>query len=404
MGVGHELEAEWQSFTDPETGRLVREYTTDGANSYPLYYFIDSITPPAAGKPDYLVFHSERTSWVQLYRMDLGTGAITQLTAGTTSDSGWAPWCEPRLRGIHNHLSALNAARREAFYFQDETLYGVNLDTLETRVARELPGRICVSQNGFSPDGRFFAFVHADRATWNRWIADTLAVRNMVPERTRPGAWRRGMPCTIGLLDVRDGTLTTVAELDFLAHHVFFVDEDRLLLNHLRDHNGMWLIHRDGSGARELRPPDENGGVCHQVAHARGLDYEAPGHDGAGKTNHMGRYDLARDTYEEIPVPYRGYIHTGRDPAGRFAFFEHHEGADHEIVALHHPRDPDRRSFETLRRMAPYPACAKGQRFHAHPFLSPRRDELFYTEVVDGRSRIRALDVGDLVDAGDGWD
>jgi hypothetical protein len=404
MSIGQSLEPESTVATDPDTGRRITQWTAAEANNYPLYYFIPSITRPEPGKPDYLVFHSERSSWVQLYRMDLANGVITQLTDGHTRNSGWALWCEWCLRGIYNHLSALNQATREVFYFQDEQLRGVHLDTLETRLVAELPRRICISQNGFSPDGRWFVFVHADSAMYHQRLSDRLAAKDMMPHWDDREGWRNSVPCTIGVVDTASGRVHDVIGLDFHVHHVFFVDNDRILVNHIKDGNGMWLIHRDGSGRRTLRPTDEHGGVVHQVVTDRGIYYEAVKLTDAGHVNHIGRYDLQRDTFSEIPAPFPGYIHTGWDPAGKFLFFEHHGPDGHELMSLHHPHDPQRRRFETLRRMAPYPVGRKGQRFHAHPFLSPDRRRLFYTEVIDGRSQVCSLDVADLVDRDEYWD
>jgi hypothetical protein len=143
------------------------------------------------------------------------------------------------------------------------------------------------------------------------------------------------------------------------------------------------------------------------VVTERGIYYEAVA-PGRGHGNHIGRYDLETDTFDEIPIPFSGYVHTGWDPRGVFLFFEHHSFAHqpeaHEIMSVHFPRDPARRQFQTLRSMARYPECRKGQRFHAHPFLNPQRDSLFYTEVVDGRSQVCSIDVSDLVDLNEYWD
>ena len=84
MGIGERFPAEWETIHDDETGRTVQQLTTARANSYPLYYFIPSHTPDGR----MLVFHSERSGWVQLYAMDLQSGEIVQLTDGHTQDSG----------------------------------------------------------------------------------------------------------------------------------------------------------------------------------------------------------------------------------------------------------------------------------------------------------------------------
>ena len=83
----------------------------------------------------------------------------------------------------------------------------------------------------------------------------------------------------------------------------------------------------------------------------------------------------------------------------QFLFFEHH-GKTHGLFSIHFPTGQPK--IKTLRTMARYPE--RGQRFHAHPFLSPNRHGLFYTEVIDGGSQICALDVGDLVDLEESWE
>jgi len=123
----------------------------------------------------------------------------------------------------------------------------------------------------------------------------------------------------------------------------------------------------------------------------------------SGARNWFGRYDLETDRFEEMPLPeIDGYVHTGLDPAGRFLFFEEH-GAKHRLMSLHFPHVAGRRQLKTLREMAAYPSPG-GQRYHAHPFLSPDRKWLFYTEPIDGYSQICAIDVRELVDRDEYWD
>lgn len=400
MAIGDIFPAEWQTLTDEATGRTLRQLTSAPANSYPLYYFIPTITPD--GKT--LIFHSERSGWVQLYRLDLESGEIGQLSDGRTRDAGWAIWCEPRLRGIYNHLSALNGVHREVYYFQDEEIRSTHIDTFENRQVATIPGRISIGQSGFSPDGRRFAFIHADRALFERAIADRESTLNMDQPFSHE-AWRNDLPVTVGLIDTESGAYRDVIQLDFHVHHVFFLDNERLLINHVQNHNGMWIVNIDGSGVRILRGRTEHGDICHQIVTERGIYYESNVWMEGMRTVYFGRYDLESDTYEDVAIPGVGYVHTGNDPAGRFLFIENQEAdrpnGRHELLSIHFPHDPERFRVQVLRSLQP---IVRGQRYHAHPLLGPDRRWLYFTEVVAGYSQVCALDVADLVDLDEYWD
>ncbi|WP_168119054.1 PD40 domain-containing protein [Paenibacillus sp. HB172176] len=401
MPIGTAFPAEALTLVDAGSGRTVRQWTSAKANSYPLYYFIPSITR----ENDYLVFHSERSGWVQLYRMSLQTGEIAQLTEGRTLDSGWAVFCEHHLRGIYNHLSALNQTRREVYYFQDEELRCTHLDTLKNSLIYTIPGRISIGQSGFSEDGKWFVFVHADRQIFKEAVMEREALENMRLEADFIG-WRNKIPSTIGLIHTETGEYKEVIALDYHVHHVMFAG-NRIVVNHPKNHPGMWMMEMDGSGVRELRPDPDNKGVNHQVITERGIYYEtmAKVNEKGERIVRIGKYDLQTDSYEEIGLTGLGYAHTGWDPAGNFLFFENMLGINgeegHELFALHYPKDPQRTKRNVLRTM---PAIRRGQRFHGHPFLSPDRKWLFYTEVVDGYSQVCAVDVHDLVDLNEYWD
>lgn len=398
MPIGDVHPPEIKRITDPEAGRSITQYTAANANNYPLYYFIPSHT--ADGR--YVCFHSERSDYVQLYRLDTQSGEIVQLTDGRTRESGWAIWCQPHLRGIYNHLSALNTVTDDAFYFQDEEIRSTNLRTLESRHVCDIPGRISIGQTGFSPDGKAFAFVHADRDHFTRAFSDREALINMKRFDWAGGhqAWRNGVPCTISLVDTETGAIRDVIDLDYHVHHVFYLDADRLLVNHPKDTHGMWIVNLDGTGVRTLRPEDEHGAIVHQVVTEDGIYYEACKRFDGHRENWFGRYDVDTDTWDEVQLPGLGYVHTGFDPAGRFLFFENDDGETHQLLSAHFPHDPDRYELRVLKTLTP---IQHGQRFHAHPFLSPDRRQLFYTEVLDGFSQVCALDVSDLVDLDEYW-
>jgi hypothetical protein len=375
-GIGTRLAPELREYKDAETGRAIRQFTSARANSYPLYYFIPTVT--ADGR--YAVLHSERSGWVQLYRLELATGAMAQLTAGTTRDSGWFIWCEGHLRGIFNHLSALNQASGEVWYFQDEELRATNVETFSNRRVLGLEGRRPMGQAAFSPDGKTFAFIHADARLMRERMADLDSLSNMGMGWWNSN-WRQTIPTVIGVVDTATGRYRDVIRLDYHVHHVIFGSSTTLLVNHLTTGPGMWRIETDGTGRRDVRVLD------HQVVTARGIFYEMP--DGKGG-NRLGRCVLATGECKEVPLAGgEGYVHVGSDAAGRLLFFEV-AGKRHELRLF----DARRGESRLIRTLAAYPKPQ--QRYHGHPFLSADRKWIYHTAVVDGFSQFSAVKVEDL--------
>jgi hypothetical protein len=331
-----------------------------------------------------LVLHRQVAGWTQLYALDLEGGQFVQLTDGRTPDTGWAIWCERDVQGIYDHLSALNVRRNEVYYFQDQELRSTHLDTLESRVLAPLEGRLCISQNDVSPDGRHFAFVHTERDAYREALASHSWRRHQ--------EWRNGIRTAISVLDLDTGACRTAAELDFHVHHLIFVDDHQLLINHVKDDAGMWVLDLETGASRALRPRDDHGAVVHQVVTARGIYYEAVQATPGGRQSWLGRYDLERDDFDEVPLPELGYVHTGRDPAGERIVFEI-AGETHDLVEVLGFESPQPVRFSLIRRLAPYPPHEGGQRYHAHPFFGPDRRWLYHTEVVAGVSQVAAVEV-----------
>jgi hypothetical protein len=395
--IGDITPAEWREETDPDTGRRLTRLTDGRSNAYALYYFVPSVTPDGR----FLVFHGERGGTAQLYRLDLATGAIGQLTDGRTHDAGWAVWCEWHLDGIYTHLSAIHPLTGEVYYFEDDEIRATHVASFANRPVARLPaGRMPIGQAAFSPDGKWFAYIHADRANYVAKLADREArtrAGSFSWEREHHTGFRNAIPATLVLVDTATGAQRDVVAADFHFHHVLFVDNETLLLNHPRGCAGMWVVDRDGGNIRHLRPADAPGAhgamVNHQVVTARGVAYEAVAYFPEGRETYLGLYDPATDRFSEGRLPVEGYVHVGFDPAGRFDFIEC-AGATHELLAVHRGAD-GRLATSLLRRLAS--PAHDDQRHHAHPFLAADRRRLYFTDWSPaGHAQICALDVADL--------
>ncbi|HEX7346778.1 MAG TPA: hypothetical protein VF253_08290 [Candidatus Limnocylindrales bacterium] len=398
--IGDITAAEWRGFTDPETGRRVTQLTSAKANSYPLYYFVSSFTSDAR----YLVFHSERSGLVQLYRLDLESGEIGQLTEGRTRDAGWAIWCEWHLDGIYNHLSAINPKTDEVYYFEGDEIRSSHVPSFANRLLAKLPpGRMPIGQSAVSPDGSLFGFVHVDAANY-------VALLTERENRIKAGlpvwgtqhhrVFRNAVPTALALVETATGAIRTVIETDYHFHHVLFADDQTILVNHPPEVPGMWTIGVGGGPVTHVRPADaagaHNAAVVHQVITNGGIVYEAVDRDAAGNdTTYFGKYDPATGSFFEHRIPLDGYMHAGLDPAGKFDFIER-AGGGHELWSLNPPDGPEQPRKPALLYRLRSPAH-DDQRQHAHPFLSPDRQRLFFGDwSEDGYAQVHYMDMAGL--------
>ncbi len=300
----------------------------------------------------------------------------------------------------------------EVYYFEADAIRATRTDDFANRLAAKLPaGQMPIGQSAFSPDGRWFAYIHADERAYRALLADREArsragtfhwnprPSRQLPQRgRRTRRWRSSIPLT--------GVQRVVVETDYHFHHVLFVDDRTMLINHPRGVAGMWVVGLDGKGIRHLRPETDTGAhgamVNHQVVTARGIAYEAVAYHGDGThETYFGSYDPQADRFSEALLPTDGYVHVGFDPAGRFDFVEN-AGREHAILTVHP-------GLNRWRAADDPPAAAAEQPGPRRPAL-PRppvpvaadRKWLYFTDwSPQGFAQICALDVADLVATAD---
>jgi hypothetical protein len=351
----------------PDTGRLVVQLTTGNAQCYPLYYFIPSISRDER----FLIYHRAEAGNLQLYRLDLATAESVRLTNATSPDTQWRPWCVSSGHGVLDHRSVLNVARNQVVYFDGPVVRSVDVETRTQETLFELPAeRDAYGQNGCTPDGRWFVFIHVPRgAVW-------------------------GQPCRgaqVVAYDFDTGQQRTLCDIDSAVFHVTPYDNTHFVVTHPAKGPGMLWLDAESGTCELLRD-----GVVHCPCSQSGIAYEVPAE------RRLGWIDpLSRRTWE-FPMPAAfHYIHTGCDPTGRLLLYENSTDWDrfetHDMYALVRI-DTQAGNHEWLRLTGSWPAFVGGQKAHFHPRVTPDRNWVLFTggDPAHETCHLFLLDISDV--------
>jgi hypothetical protein len=343
-----ELGAIFPRITVPGTSRTAFQLTSGDATCYPLYYFIPSISR----NEHYLVFHRAAEGRVQLYRLDLRNGETRPLTNADDPDCAWTPWDSDPGQGVCDHRSALNVARNEIAYFTRGEARAVHIETLEDRHLFSLPpGRKATGQNCFSPDGRFFFYIHHDAAL------ETLI------HATKPHQRYLSVGTELVRYDMDTHTSKLVVRMNSPFHHVQPDGRNHLVFSSpALEKAPLWTDH-EGGWFTQLRTQDEKGrNTIHYFATQRGLHYELDGHDPCK----VGCLSPRTHKRCEFSCPPMSGLHVGADPQGlRFTVdgLEENGRSLYHLVSLSASGDPEWKQLT-----GPWVLYGKsGQKTHAHP-------------------------------------
>ncbi|MFW6437653.1 MAG: oligogalacturonate lyase family protein, partial [Armatimonadota bacterium] len=143
MAVGDTLEAQFEEYTDDETGALVRRLTGDGSDNAHLYFTSTSFL---GDDSDRLIISSDRFGGRAYFLLDIPSARLTQVTEA--SETPFSNAC-------------LDPGGR-LFAFRGDTLMMVDLETLDLEELYRVP-------EGFSPalptctaDGSYVAFAYRE--------------------------------------------------------------------------------------------------------------------------------------------------------------------------------------------------------------------------------------------------
>ena len=386
MTIGRMYAPEWREFQDPLTGRQVRQLTDSPAEDYHLYFYNPSVTPD--GK--YLIFFSERTGVSNLFRSDLESGLILQLTDAQPVRAEYWPFTEA-VKGAGSCLAALGNHGREVFYFEGTDLFAVEIDSLKGRQVLCLPTdrRPSMLQANASGDTLVFA-------TWDEALFMERSQRAYAGEKFPDERFFQETTSTILRVDAATGQAEEVLRKEkFWINHVHVNPQNRDLILFCHEYSElpdrMWLLNRaDGTCAlipgqgtdewyeHEFWSPD-GGRVCFHGGSVRETTQGFCGWCTADGTSYIKAYHSTSG---------RAYAHYNLHPDGQTMVTDGE--ARPGCISKVHLVD-GKQVFEVLCRHDSY-TFGDDQRCHPHPSFTPDGRQVIFTSNRTGSSNIYLTD------------
>lgn len=208
--AGKDWGVERQSYLDPVTNIRVWEMTKGPSVSDNLYYHFSNFTADNR----YLIFASDRTGYSHLFRVEIASGRIVQLTDGPSISARSA---------CPDHTEA-----RRLYYLRGPEVFALDIVDFTSRKIGEIPQphRDGFQQPTLSGDGKWMALTkQRDEANWE-----------------------------IGLMNTETGGYRTIITQGFRIGHVQHSPTDSIIF-YAWETSGYapqrsWLVNVDGTGNR----------------------------------------------------------------------------------------------------------------------------------------------------------
>lgn len=386
MTVGAVFPPEWRTDRDSQTGRAVTQLTNSPAEDYHPYFYNPAVTRDGR----YLIFFSERTGLSNLFRLDLLSGEIVQLTDVRPARAEYWPFTAA-VRGAGACLAVIGSGGREAFYFEGVELRGVEIETLRARRLLTLP------------DDRRPSILHADAeggtlvfATWDEALFMDRSQRAYAGEHFPDDLFFQEMASTIIRIDTATGRAEEILRQDkFWINHVLVNPHDRDLVLFCHEYSvtpdRMWLLN---AATGEFAPlPGQGEGEWYQHEFWSADGQRVCFHGGqSGDEAHgfCGWCSLDGAEYHKFEhvTPGRAYAHYNLHPDGTTMVTdgEAQPGCISK-VCLH----GGRQEFDVLCRHDSY-RFGDDQRCHPHPSFTPDGRRVIFTSNKTGTSNIYLTD------------
>jgi oligogalacturonide lyase len=384
MTVGRMYPPEWRDYPDPLTGRWVRQLTNSSAEDYHLYFYNPSVTADS----NYLIFISERSGVSNLFRMDLQSGEIVQLTDTRPVRAEYWPFTEA-VKGVGSCLPAIGNHSQEVFYFEGTNLFAVEIESLKQRQLLSLPSDRRPSM--LQSNGETLVF-----ATWDEALFMEHSQRAYAGEKFPDEHFFQETTSTIMRVDAVTGRAEEIlCKEKFWINHVHLNPQNRDLILFCHEYSGrpdrMWLLdiptgHYEpipGQGADEWYEHEFWSSDGQRVCFHGGLLNDSTqgfcgwcSPDGA---NYVKAYHSTSG---------RAYAHYNLHPDGKTMVTD---GEARPGCISRVSLQGGRQVFEVLCRHDSY-TFGDDQRCHPHPSFTPDGRQVIFTSNRTGSSNVYLTD------------
>jgi oligogalacturonide lyase len=386
MTVGKTYAPEWRDYLDPLTGRHVRQLTDSRAENYHLYFYNPSVTPD--GK--YLIFISERTGVSNLFRLDLESGEILQLTDARPVRAEYWPFTEP-VRGVGTCLPAIGNQGREVFYFVGTDLFAVEIESLKERQLLSLPSDRRPSMLQANASGETLVF-----ATWDETLFMERSQRAYSGEKFPDEHFFQETTSTIVRVDATTGQAEEVlCKEKFWINHVHINPQDRDLILFCHEYSElpdrMWLLDVTNGQYAPIPGQGVDEWYQHEFWSTDGQRvYFHGGLTGDNTTGFCGwcSWDGTSYTKAYHTTSGRAYAHYNLHPNGQTMVTDGE--ARPGCISKVHLID-EKQVFEILCRHDSY-TFGDDQRCHPHPSFTPDGRHVIFTSNRTGSSNVYLTD------------
>lgn len=386
MTIGQTFPSERRDYYDSLTGRKVTQLTNSAAEDYHLYFYNPTVTPD--GK--YLVFVSERTGLSNLFRLELATGEIVQLTDARPTRAEYWPFTEP-VQGVGACLSVIGNEGHEVFYWEGNDLFGVEIESLKRRQLLSLPPDRRPSMLQAGGEGCTLVF-----ASWDEALFLERSQRAYAGEQFPDEAFFQETTSTIMRVDAVSGQAEELLRKEkFWINHVLVHPRDRDLIEFCHEYSPspdrMWLLDATTGEYGPIPGQGADEWYEHEFWNADGTRvYFHGGLQGDKTQGFCGWCSPDGARYEKFyhTTPGRSYGHYNLHLDGETMVTdgEARPGCISKVTLKN-----GQQVFDVLCRHDSYQRGDE-QRCHPHPSFTPDGRQVIFTSNVSGSSNIYMTD------------